>query len=325
MVKRISLFLLLLSFAAFSQDIKVNAYPEKADYIIGDSMVVSFDIQTGKGFKTVSLDEQFLENFEYKEVLPQITSGGKTTYKYAVSYYDSGNVNIPPVKIFYTNDNTKTDLNSLDFTDTVSLLEKGIKWVYSNPINFRVNYVKVDTNTAFKDIRPPQKVEEPFLTTKEAINYTIYIIIAAIIALAAYWYFKKRKKTVTEPVKEFIPYEWAKAELLRIDSLKLWQQGEQKEYHSKLTEVIRKYFEYVFNFPSLELTTEETLEKLSEINVNVTIYNTVKEFLVTADLVKFAKVQVLDEYNIKMLVLANSIIDSSKTVSSNTAGENKNV
>ena len=115
----------------------------------------------------------------------------------------------------------------------------------------------------------------------------------AVIAIVV-WYIRKRKKQ--EPVFQLkprvrlLPHELALQELEKLRVKKLWQEGKVKEYHSELTEILRKYVENHFHIPALELTSAELTENLlNDTGCPRVALDKLGDILIMADLVKFAK------------------------------------
>ncbi|MCX7611352.1 MAG: hypothetical protein N2043_07190, partial [Ignavibacterium sp.] len=95
-----------------------------------------------------------------------------------------------------------------------------------------------------------------------------------------------------------------------LEKERLWQSGKVKEYHSRITEIIREYFEKRFSFPALELTSSEQIQLLEKIPEAENIIKTAEEFLTNADLVKFAKFNPVPDLNSIMMNLARDIVNS---------------
>ena len=95
----------------------------------------------------------------------------------------------------------------------------------------------------------------------------------------------------------------------KLEEKQLWQKGKVKEYHSEITEIIRKYFEDRFNLPALELTTSEAIDALRKRKEAEIILDITNSFLNNADLVKFAKFQPLVEVNEEMMLQAREIVN----------------
>ena len=70
---------------------------------------------------------------------------------------------------------------------------------------------------------------------------------------------------------------------------KLWQEGKLKLYHSQLTDIIREYIENRFKIQAQELTTDEILFGFRNIAIDEESKYKLKQILLIADLVKFAK------------------------------------
>jgi hypothetical protein len=86
-------------------------------------------------------------------------------------------------------------------------------------------------------------------------------------------------------------HEIALEELNRLEAEKLWQQGNFKMYHTRLSDIIRAYIEHRWQIPALEQTTDEILSGFSKGMLEEELYRKLKHLLETADLVKFAKLQ----------------------------------
>lgn len=212
------------------------------------------------------------------------------TYRYAITSFDSGYHVIPPFT-FISN------------TDTVE----------SNPLLLTVNTVEVDTSADIKDIKEVYRY--PFNLWDWIENNKYYLLgIAAILAIVffiiKYWKKIKPQPKITEEPKEIIPAHIAALEKLNnIKERKLWQEGHIKTYHSEITDVIRLYIEQVFKIEALEQTTEETLFLLRLQIANEQTKNKLKQLLLLADMVKFAKEKPTPAENENSLQLAIDFIN----------------
>jgi len=94
-------------------------------------------------------------------------------------------------------------------------------------------------------------------------------------------------------VKRKIPlrpaHEIALEELRKIESKKLWQQGLYKQYQSAVADAIRAYIEHRFTIPALELPSDETLEHFKRNHITPEAFEKLRQILMLADIVKFAK------------------------------------
>jgi hypothetical protein len=186
----------------------------------------------------------------------------------------------------------------------------GFDSVASNTIIIDVRTVKADTSKAFKDIKPQLTVPyswNEFIPYYLGLAALILLIVAAILL---YRYLKNRKpvevpkRSIKEP-----PHIWARAELKKIEDEKLWQKGEVKLYYSRLTDVLRMYLEFRFNWQALESTTAEIEKDMGKYNMKEKAKASLLEILRTADLVKFAKQQPMPDINIRAMDSAYRFIE----------------
>jgi hypothetical protein len=187
-----------------------------------------------------------------------------------ITSFDSGYYAIPPFD-FYSNNDT---LHAL--TTSALLLQ--------------VQTLAVDTTKAFRDIKPPLKA--PF-TWQEALPYAIGgLAIIALIAAAVY-FLRKRKKVVNLQVKPkvLVPPHIEALELLQqLRDEKLWQNGFEKEYHIRISDIIRNYIERRFGLTALEQTTDEIMRHTRSIDlIDENLRFKLKQILSLSDMVKFAK------------------------------------
>jgi len=187
-----------------------------------------------------------------------------------ITSFDSGYYAIPPFD-FYSNNDT---LHAL--TTSALLLQ--------------VQTLAVDTTKAFRDIKPPLKA--PF-TWQEAVPYVIGgLAIIALIAAAVY-FLRKRKKVVNLQVKPKIvvpPHIEALELLQQLRDEKLWQNGLEKEYHVRVSDIIRNYIERRFGLTALEQTTDEIMRHTRSIDlIDENLRFKLKQILSLSDMVKFAK------------------------------------
>jgi len=164
-----------------------------------------------------------------------------------ITSFDSGMYTIPPIRFYFR----ELPDTTLHFSQTESLI-------------LNVHTVKVDTTQAIKPIKGPMKIP---ITFRELLPWIVLVILLALIVWFVIYYLKKRKKA--EPIFQLKPriilqpYEIALAELEKLRAKKLWQSGKIKEYHTEVTEIIRRYVEDRFRIMALESTTGEIIVDLS--------------------------------------------------------------
>lgn len=166
--------------------------------------------------------------------------------------------------------------------------------VWSNSASIKVvQPFKIDTTShEIADIKPVFKPNfnwSEFFKKVALISVVVVLIVLLIILLLKF----TGKKTIfsVEKPRPMVPaYVEALDKLDRIKNEKTWQRGRIKEYHTELTDVVRYYIERAFNINSLELTSEEILQKTQFLKFDKpAAYDGLKQMLQLADLVKFAK------------------------------------
>lgn len=111
---------------------------------------------------------------------------------------------------------------------------------------------------------------------------------------------------------ELPPHVKAMSELEHIKQEKLWQQGREKDYHTRLTDVLRIYLHDRFGLNALEMTTAEILDVLYSIPEAQVVYHQMKQVMELADFVKFAKFLPVPEENEQSMMNALLFINTTK-------------
>lgn len=293
---------------AFMFTITVNAQPiitlqaDSQQILIGDFLNVRMRVQTGEDVKSVMpvvKGNLGMMDVVREEKTDTIRNGSQTEYvfRYLVSAYDSGNYLLGPALTIVTYANGQNDTLLSDYALV------------------RVNTLDIDTAQPFKAIKP--ELEVPYLW-KEFTYY--YIAIAVLIALIVVLYLLWKKYKQRPAVKEerFTPAEpahvWARKELKKLEDEKLWQQGEVKAYYSRLSDILRYYLEYRYQWFAMESTTDEIRTQKDLYQINDIAADLLLSTLQNADLAKFAKVTPLPDVNTRSLQNAYEFVEMTKMV-----------
>jgi hypothetical protein len=94
----------------------------------------------------------------------------------------------------------------------------------------------------------------------------------------------------------------------------LWQQEQYKQYYIELTDILRDYIEKRYKVQAHEQTTDELLTSLSSKDMPQQARVKLKEILVLADLVKFAKEKPLPADNELTMEKAISFVELTKEI-----------
>jgi len=297
MVKlKLLLFFFLIYTFSFGQDISVKASVDSMDYQVGDYISYEIRVTHTKDINVIRPDlKDSLGGVELIKLEPARTEekDGRITkvFEYTLAHYDSGNVTIPPIPVIFNRTG-----------------EKESQTARTNTVNFTVHTLKVDPQGDVKDIKEPIKIPLDWKTL------LIWIIAGLILLGLIIWtimYYRKKKALQAGEIITIRrePHEEAFEALRELESKKLWQNGFIKQYHTEITEIIRRYFEERFRIPALEMTTNELMIKLNASREASEIADTTNAFLNNADLVKFAKYVPMNDINEEMMKQAYLIVE----------------
>lgn len=311
MVKKVLIALIILVAAAelsFAQNITAEASTDSTSYLIGDYIHYTIQVSADKnlyvsgpavsdtlaGMEIISRQPPEKVEKDNEQVI---------TYNYTFSKYDSSDVTIPAVPVFYKAEGD----SSIQFANT-------------NEVYLTVRPVKVNPKADIKDVKEPLRIP---LDWKWIV---LWILIVLIILAATYYLYKQYQKRKAELVPEKIiikipAHVTALKSLRTLRERQLWQKGMVKDYHSEITGIIRKYFEERFNLPALEMTSGEAVDELRKRRGTETIIDDTSNFLSNADLVKFAKYQPMASVNEEMMRQAEEIVQKTKEKKKETVSE----
>lgn len=212
--------------------------------------------------------------------------------KYTITSFDSGDYTIPalPFKI-----------ESANGTDSI----------FSNTVFLGVRNAEAPKGKEpIFDIKSVLKVPYTFI---EILTWAgIIILILLVIGLIVYVILKRRNNApifkYEKPAEP--PHVIAFRELDDAKAAKLWQQGQIKQYYSRLSEIVKAYFERRYNILAVESTTDEVLEYFK--GKDDKLYVEIEKILRQSDLVKFAKAQPMPNENEEAWQIAYNIVLQTK-------------
>ena len=277
-----------------AQDVKVFATTDTTEYIVGDYINYSIELEYPKSYNVVlPMVKDSIDNLVFIKN-GKVDSKEKDNYifetrHFIFSKYDSMDVTIPSFYIPYTVDGGEP------------------QFAFVNPVDIVVRTIEVSKQADIQDVKAPKRIPLDWLLISIIALLVLCLIVGAYFG---YRYYLKKKSGKVVEQKEIVipPFEKAITKLKELEEKKLWQEGFVKEYHSEVTGIVRDYFEDKFHFNSLEMTTKETIENLKSKQVNKKVIANTEEFLANADMVKFAKFQPMPTVNQVMMEEAYSIV-----------------
>jgi len=196
---------------------------------------------------------------------------------YVITSFDSGLYYIPPVKIL-----------------------AGVDTVESNYLALKVMTYSVDTaKVTIFDIKGVQK--PPFVLA-DYYMLMLWVLLAYALILLLIWYILRKKYGLNKEYSKLDqpllpPHVVAIMELDRLKAEKIWKSGKSKEYYTSLSDILRKYIQRRYHINALEMTTDEILIVFKRDRSALSVYKNLRQILQLADLVKFAKIQPIENEN----------------------------
>ncbi|HEX9614035.1 MAG TPA: hypothetical protein VGA55_00935 [Bacteroidota bacterium] len=270
--------LILLGSLAAAQTPGVTASLDSTHFLIGDWINLRVDAEMPPDLRAVAPPPDdsagAFEILAVEELEPSGQNGVKRqSWIIRLTTFEPGDAKIPPIPFAFVGQNGDTVTRAL-----------------TGPVSVSIGTLELDEKAVLKDIKPPLT---PPWGLEDVVPYLIVALVLAAIFGGYYWYSKrKRKVSAVEPLRPAIPpHQLALYALRDLENKRLWQQGMVKEYYSEATEIIRRFFEGRFGIVALEMTSDEILQQLKGVPSALPPWKDINAFLLTADLVKFAKYQ----------------------------------
>ena len=305
-LKKRSVFLLVFLFPVIfvrGEGFHAMAKLDSNTVLIGDqiSMKLSFSFPSKAQVLWPSIKDTILGNIlviDRTKVDTTWSADKKSivlSQKLRLTCFDSGFYTIPPIRFYYR-----------VLPDTTVRFEQTDLQVLT------VHTLAVDTTLAIKPIKGPVRIPVSWI---EYLKWILTgLVFLAIVGFFIYYYLIRKKGEpvfMLRPKVKYLPHERALMELEKLRVKKLWQSGKMKEYHTELTDILRKYIEDRFHLAAMESTTAEILEDLTALTFfPMESWTNLGGILSVADLVKFAKYVPTQDDNEKSMEEAIGFVNS---------------
>lgn len=274
------ILLLFISNFAFAETAKLDTNA----ILIGEQINFSISNTISETEVWPTYDAFLVEGIEIIKEGKLDTSDNLISQNFIITAWDSGSYYIPPIAFSATSKTQGLLLN----VQTI-ILEEGAE---------------------LKDIKQPMAAPIGWSDIWPWLLGIVLLILIAYI-LKKYVFTKKEALKIEKP-KVIIPADIiALKELITLEKAKIWQEGKIKEYHSSLSEIVRRYTEERFQFIALELTTDEIIDELKS-KLNQEQIQNLKTLLQRADLAKFAKSKPIESENTESMLLAKNFVNNTK-------------
>lgn len=283
-LRRIHRTLLVLVLAATTLSVAlaqsqplVNAVLDSNIVRIGDQLHVRLTAQgagyqfTFPQFPADSTGNKLWGTAEVVKQSPVANTNNTFQQDLIIQLFDTGKVILPPLDFAYTGTTSGTQ--------------------HAGPFVVQVLSPVLSDSLFIAPIKGILK--EPFQWA-DLLKYLYWLLGIFITSLVLYKLYQRigaKPKTPETPLPKPLdpPHIVALAALEALQKEQLWQQGQVKEYHSRISYILREYIERRFEVPALENTTLEIVQSLKTATLPPNWLNHLREVLQTADLVKFAK------------------------------------
>jgi hypothetical protein len=291
MKKSFSILFFSIVFLSFSMAQKVTIELDKDSVLIGEHIKLSIVAESQYKATFILPDTNNLGFFEYIETTKYDTTDFGLNAEWLITCFDSGYYSFGPIPMLFVSEN-----------------KQKIDTVFSNTFIIYVNTVEVNLEEDFKPIKEQKNIAFPW---KEVlIKVLIVVAILSLILFAIFYYIKRKKRLLELANKPKTPLEIYIETLQKLETLesqKLWQKDQIKEYYFTLSETLRNYIEGRFKVNAMELTTDEIFE-LMNAEINDGLNKKLKEILSQADLAKYAKFKPANEENVKIMKLSKDFV-----------------
>lgn len=185
------------------------------------------------------------------------------------------------------------------------------------PLERKYIYVRPNALEDLNEMKPIILEEVSFW---DIIRIPLILLLAAIaIGLLIIWMIKVLLKkppevNYTPPPVVLPPHEIAIGELKKLKDKNLWQSGQEKEYHSELTRIVRQYLEDRYSIQALEMTTSQMKRSLPSFDLDKSVIDKIIDILQISDKVKFAKGKTGPEINATFMDEAFNIVEKTKEI-----------
>lgn len=195
----------------------------------------------------------------------------------------------------------------------------GADTVLSNALALKVIPASVDSLAAIHDyagVASPRTRLWDYLPDFVADYWWVMLLLGlAALGMAAYILWRRKNSllgAVLPKKKPVPPYELAMRRLSQLKEEKLCESGREKEFYTRLTEILRVYLDSRFGINAMEMTSTQIMHNVSVNTETKPSAKLMKSILEMADFVKFAKVRPLPDDNARTFAMALQFVEATK-------------
>lgn len=242
--------------------------------------------------------------------------------RYRFAAMETGEIPFVPVIAYFQKNRDEAD--TLFGTDTLRLKVKSYEeldttlFMAFDPTTGSIDVDSLAARKRLRDTALYTQKDLPFIFA-EIRDYVIFgaiglIILGLIIWLLA-WLIARyisRRNATPRPAPKIPPHVVANKALIELGHRKLWQKGKTKAYYTALTSILRTYIDGRWGIGAMEMTTDEIIIALRDVEMPTASRTHLIEILRTADFVKFAKAEPEGEVNEEAMNQALYFVENTK-------------
>ena len=187
---------------------------------------------------------------------------------------------------------------------------------FCNQLTLKVLPVNVSQMKDINDIKPVEDV--PFNLLDWLPDYWWAWLLGLLLIGAGIWAYRKYYKKGINPLKpskkRLPPYEEAMINLQNLKAAQVWQQGQEKEYFTGLTDILRVYIDRRFHINAVEMTSSQIIDTLKKNEETKAVNEQLEMILEVADIVKFANARPLADDNEVAYQRAVNFVEATRPV-----------
>lgn len=301
----------ILNSAVSASPISVKAKLDSVQILMGNIVNLNMEVVQDKNvrgafeiFKNVKASQGFVgvcgDSIELRTIYTcdTIDLGSnriQINYKIPVQAFDSGFYQLPDFAYIAGRDTVRSNIVSLKVVPIPNLTSE-------SPIS------------GYADVMDPSESSIWDKLPDWLVNYWwLILLLLIVISATVFLFIRYKKKGTILPIKPAVkPFDVAISSLNNLKSRKLWENGQEREYFTCLTEILRTYLNGRFGINAMEMTTRQIEEILSQDERIKDKRDYISQVLSVADFVKFAAVRPLPEDNVKSFENAWNFVNETK-------------
>lgn len=200
----------------------------------------------------------------------------------------------------------------------IAYITDGGDTVYSNQVTLKVLPADVDSLTTIHSMADVANGGWKWYDWLPdfIIDYWGWILVCLLIIGGGVWTWLVMKKKVSIPLvqksKPVSPYDAAMSGLEKLKDEHLCESGREKEYYTRLTDILRRYLDGRFCINAMEMTSSQILRALEKQPDTREHKAMMQRVLEMADFVKFAKMRPMPDDNVAAWNRAYQFVEETK-------------